>query len=68
MLCSSCIKLAYKHTNKKCLRCQGRIAKSIASLCDLCSNSDKQCAACLKKIQNSAAAKHYYGGCGSCRK
>lgn len=68
MLCPTCIKLSFQNTIKKCMRCQGQIIKSIASLCDNCSNTEKQCSACLKKLQNSAIAKHYYGGCGSCRK
>lgn len=68
MLCSTCIKLAYQNTVKKCLRCSGQIIKSIAVLCDLCSNSSKQCAACLKKINSLTASKPRRGGCGSCRK
>lgn len=68
MLCPTCTKLAFQYTKKLCLRCQAPVTKSICALCELCSNSDKQCSACLKKLQNSSVKKHYYGGCGNCRK
>lgn len=68
MLCPNCSKLSYQYTNKTCLRCQGSATTTISILCENCSARDKQCAACLKKVDSSTTKKHYYGGCGACRK
>jgi hypothetical protein len=68
MLCPNCSKLTYQYLNKKCLRCQGGVLNTISIICETCSARDKQCSACLKKVDNSAVKKNYYGGCGACRK
>lgn len=67
MMCITCSKLSYKVTNKKCIKCQGNVLNTLSVLCDLCSNRDKKCSACLKKIDNSATTK-YFKGCGICGK
>jgi hypothetical protein len=65
MLCSSCAKLAYIPTQKKCIRCQGAVAISIAILCDFCSNTEKKCAVCIKKIITEAERQAKRGcNCG----
>lgn len=68
MFCDNCLKLAAIFTNKKCIRCQGNVIKNISVICETCSNQAKQCSACLKKINNNAGKKYYYGGCASCRR
>lgn len=68
MLCSNCEKLSYQYTQKTCLRCQGQVLKSIASICEFCSKTDKQCASCLKRVLNPVTKKTRAGGCGSCSK
>lgn len=64
MLCSACSKLLIKHTQKKCMRCNGEVLNNISCLCDHCSNDSKQCSACLKKVQQQPIKNK--GGCGSC--
>lgn len=68
MLCNNCTKLLFQFTNKKCMRCTGSITQNIHVICDSCSKIAQQCAACLKKIQNNTINKHYFGGCGSCKR
>ena len=68
MFCPNCLKLAYLHTKKPCLKCQGEVLNTISVLCEFCSNTEKICAVCLKKVNNSATNKFAYGGCGHCRK
>ena len=68
MLCPTCSKLAVVYLNKKCIRCQGGVLQNISVICDTCSSREKQCSACLKKVDNNPNKKHYYGGCGSCRR
>lgn len=68
MMCPTCSKLAYQVTNKKCIKCQGAVFNTLSVLCDLCSNTNKNCSVCLKKVDNSAVKKHYYAGCKACGK
>jgi len=68
MLCIGCRKLVFQYTNKNCLRCHGSVNNSIYTICENCSLTSKQCAACLKKIQNSASIKHYFAGCNACKR
>lgn len=63
MFCNACNKLMVKYGDKKCLRCQGKITTNISVICDQCSNNDKQCSACLKKIQLQPKKR---AGCGTC--
>ena len=60
MFCQSCSKLAYLFTKKKCVRCQADVLHNISVLCDKCSATSKQCAACLKKYDPRPPSK----GCG----
>lgn len=50
MLCSNCVKLAFVNTKKSCIKCHGTILTNISILCDFCSNTEKQCAVCLKRV------------------
>lgn len=68
MFCPNCSKLSFQHTNKPCLRCQGSVLNTISAICEFCSNTERQCAACLKKVLNPATKKTRVGGCGSCRR
>lgn len=68
MLCPNCSKLAILYTNKRCLHCQSIVLQNISVICESCSTKNKKCSACLKNINNSQNTKHYYGGCGSCRR
>lgn len=68
MFCVGCTKLSYQYTKKICMRCQATVNNTISMICDTCSATAKQCAACLKKVKNDANVKHYYGGCGSCKR
>lgn len=67
MLCSNCSKLSILHTKRTCIKCQGEVFNNISVLCDFCSLTDKMCAICLKKMQNSLADKLKNAGCGPCR-
>jgi len=65
MLCSNCSKLATMVTHKKCVRCQGAVYININVLCDNCSNNEKQCAVCIKKIVTNIQRATTKGcGCG----
>jgi hypothetical protein len=65
MLCPNCMKLAMLHSNKICVRCQGQIINNISVLCETCSNKEKQCSVCLKKIIPQAIRNAGRGcGCG----
>ena len=69
MLCSSCQRLmSALHTLKKCLRCQGQVVGSLPTICETCSNTNKLCAACLKKLPDpkTAALGNRKIGCNSC--
>lgn len=71
MLCSNCIKLTYLPLDKKCIKCQGAIAKNISVLCEACSAREKICEVCLKKffgIGDNPNNKHLLSGCHSCGK
>jgi hypothetical protein len=68
MLCTNCKKLLFKYTIKNCLRCQISVNNTLYSICENCSLSAKQCAACLKKMQNTTTTKHYFSGCGACKR
>lgn len=68
MLCETCSKLSFQYTKKICIRCQAEVLNNISILCEQCSAKEKQCAACLKKIQNTSPSKYRYGGCGACKR
>lgn len=68
MLCTNCSKLAILYCNKKCLRCQSNVLQNISVICEACSKQNKQCSACLKKINENGNKPHFFGGCGSCRR
>lgn len=55
MLCANCVKLAFVNTNKSCIKCHGTTFININVLCDFCSNTEKQCAVCLKKVISESA-------------
>lgn len=54
MLCTNCVKLAFLNTKKSCIKCQGMVYTNISVFCDSCSNTEKQCAVCLKKVISEA--------------
>lgn len=59
MFCSSCVKLSYLYTKKPCMKCKGDVLNNISVLCETCSNSNKTCSACLKKMETPRPT----GGC-----
>lgn len=66
MLCTNCANLAVLNTHRICLRCNGMIYSNIAVICDNCSNSEKLCAICLKKIYNAANRVRTKSNCSGC--
>jgi len=70
MFCPACAKLAYLNTKRICVRCQGVILNNISCICDTCSNDNKICSACLKKITVNPASPtaHLLKGCGCGKK
>lgn len=68
MLCNNCVKLAYLHTKKKCVRCQGDVFENISVLCNRCSVAEGVCSVCLKKkgLATPNPANYKKGGCRSC--
>lgn len=71
MLCTSCSKLSMMHVSRKCIKCQGQILNNISCICENCSNSEKLCSVCLKKIyleKHIGYNKVFNGGCRSCGK
>lgn len=65
MLCPNCVKLAFLHTNKSCIRCQGVVLNNVSVLCDFCSANSKQCSVCLKKVISEAERVAHKGcNCG----
>ena len=68
MFCSNCAKLAYLHTKKKCVRCQGDVFTNISVLCTRCATAEGVCAVCLKKKPLATSNPANYGkkGCRSC--
>lgn len=61
MLCTNCSKLLLLNSKKKCSNCQGPISNNLLILCDSCSLTNKQCAICLKRINNNVSRNK---GCG----
>jgi hypothetical protein len=68
MFCNNCIKLAYLHTKKKCIRCQGEVLNNIAVLCNRCSSNESVCSVCLKNrgLASPNANNYKKSGCRSC--
>jgi transposase len=65
MFCSACLKLAKFVTRKKCIKCQAEVLNNISVLCEQCSNSQKICSVCLKKIVDQLKQLRHRG-CGRC--
>jgi hypothetical protein len=69
MFCVNCAKLALLATKKICINCGSAVLNNLSVLCDFCSEKDKACSICLKKILNKADInKSRYRGCGRCGK
>lgn len=62
MICDRCLKLSNLFTKRNCKKCKAEIYSNIAVLCNNCSNIDKVCAICLKKIVNHNSLRT----CGKC--
>lgn len=67
MFCNNCVKLAYLHTKKSCIKCQSDVLNNISVLCAKCSGNEGVCAVCLKKVL-SGANSSTKRGCKSCGK
>jgi hypothetical protein len=66
MICPNCLRLALLTANRKCMRCQGDVFNNLSVICDGCSDKDRQCSVCLKKIVPPANRNKSQGcGCGS---
>jgi hypothetical protein len=50
MLCESCAKLALILKIKYCFRCRKEIKYNLYVICENCSNNNRICGICLKKI------------------
>jgi hypothetical protein len=51
------------------MSCKGAVYNNISVLCESCSNNNKCCAACLKKVYSgleNPLYKNYMGGCKNC--
>lgn len=70
MFCNNCVKLAYLHTKKSCIRCQSEVLNNISVLCIKCASTEGVCSVCLKKNTPKVVpvVPHNYrgGGCKSC--
>ena len=66
MLCNNCKNLAFLVTKRICIKCGIDVLNNISVLCELCSNTDRICSVCLKKIHEMI--KHNYQGCNHCGK
>jgi hypothetical protein len=67
MFCVNCSKLALLMTRRLCIRCQSVVLNNLSILCEYCSNSEKVCSICLKKIKTvEDSNKSRYRGCGNC--
>lgn len=66
MLCATCSKLAFLVTKRICVRCGMAILNNLSVICDYCSNNDRVCSVCLKKIQSPSVLRNR--GCGRCGK
>lgn len=67
MFCTNCSKLAFLYTKRSCIRCQAEILNNLSVLCEKCSESEKVCSVCLKKVQNSQTDKYKFSGCVPCK-
>ena len=71
MFCPECNKLAIIKAKRVCVRCKGEITNNISCICDKCSNEQRICSACLKKLSigHGGAIKYpIRPGCRSCGK
>ena len=68
MLCNSCSKLALMPASRTCVRCKGIIFNNISVVCDNCSNLEKLCSICLKKMYDSGSKQRPRSNCSSCGK
>ena len=68
MLCINCSKLAFVSSPRNCLRCNGTILNNLSVVCDNCSNSERLCSVCLKKMISPAVRNRSRSNCGSCGK
>jgi len=66
MFCNNCVKLAYLHTKRRCIRCQSEVLNNISVLCIRCSGEEGVCSVCLKKSQRTGSQNPNKKGCGSC--
>lgn len=65
MLCEHCKKLSIIQVNKKCYKCSNYVGMNISNICDICSNINKICSACLKKISNDRKSLSNCKKCGN---
>lgn len=66
MFCTNCVKLAYLHTKRSCIRCQSEVLNNISVLCLKCASTEGVCAACLKKTSRIGIQNPSKKGCRSC--
>lgn len=66
MFCNNCIKLAYLHTKKKCIKCQSEVLNNISVLCIKCAGTEGVCSVCLKHTSRVTSPVNYNKGCRSC--
>ncbi len=52
MFCTNCSKLLFSSRTRKCVKCGRETPDNLSVLCATCSDKNKQCSVCLKKIQN----------------
>ncbi len=66
MLCEVCSKLASMPSNRICLRCKGIISNNLSVICDNCSNQERLCAMCLKKLYSISKINRPQSNCSHC--
>lgn len=70
MICLNCEKLAFSQQNKKCINCSADINYKQHVLCNSCSEQQKVCCVCIKKIfkQENLKFKSFSSKCNTCGK
>lgn len=68
MLCVNCSKLSILPASRECRSCKSKLFTNMQIICDNCSDKNKTCSICMKKMQNSIGLKLKFSGCGNCGK
>lgn len=64
MICNNCATLSSMFSKKQCLKCNLEIFNNKYVICENCSDRDRVCAICLKKM---ITKNKKLSGCGACK-